>query len=183
MKNRIIYLAIILFLLSTNIATVISINSNKEKNEVDLTVARQPRESRMNFLWNELGLDENQIQLAIDSNSDYQKIARAITNDLTDLRHKIVEEMSAPVPDKDRLDDVINEFGRRHSELKRATVDYYYELYSVCDSQQRERLEYLFRDMLDPDGMIYGRGRGGQGRGKQFESRGPQRGRFRRNGF
>ena len=52
--------------------------------------------------------------------------------------------------------------------------EYYNNLYSICDSHQQERLQYLFNDMLDPDGVIYGRGRGGSGRGREV---GPRDGR------
>jgi hypothetical protein len=185
MKSRTIYLIIILFLASTNIATIISVNAGKkDSNEEEVAPGRQPRESRMSFFWGELGLDEEQKTEAIKYNSDYNIRAGRITGELSDLRHGIVEEMSAPRPDKEKLDSIIEEFGDRHSELKRETVNFYYQLYSVCDSNQRSRLEFMFRDMLDPEGVIYGRGRGGHGRGRQYLDRGPGRGRGRgRTGF
>lgn len=184
MKSRAIYLIIILFLASTNIATIITISAKKDKAEgiEDLSPGQLPMESRMSFFWGELGLNEEQQADAMKYNSDYNDKASSITTDLTSLRHQIVEEMSYENPDKEKLNSIIEDFGDRHSELKRETVDFYYQLYSVCDSDQRSRLEFMFRDMLDPDGVIYGRGRGGQGRGRQFVERGPGRGRGR-NGF
>jgi hypothetical protein len=182
MKSNTIYLVIILFLISTNIATIVSTNVNKNKSEVeDSIVANQPRASRMNFLWNELGLNEEQIVEAVEYNTEYNRKARLITIDLTELRHQIVEEMSDGNPDKEKLGRIISTFGARHIELKRETVDFYYQLHSICDSSQRGKLEFVFRDMLDPEGMIYGRGRGGQGRGREFIERGP-RGDRRREG-
>ena len=185
MRSRTIYLIIILFLASTNIATIISISTAKNREYKEETaVGRQPRESRMSFFWSELGLNEEQKSEAVKFNSEYNARAGKITTDLSNLRHMIVEEMSAPGPDKEELDSIIEEFGDRHSELKRETVNFYYQLYSVCDSNQRSRLEFMFRDMLDPEGVIYGRGRGGQGRGRQYLEKGPGRGRGRgRTGF
>ncbi len=185
MRSRTIYLIIILFLASTNIATIISISVKKNTDETEeIAVGRQARESRMSFFWAELGLDEQQKSDALKYNSNYNARAGKITNDLTDLRHRIVEEMSAANPDKEKLDSIIDEFGDRHSQLKRETVDFYYQLYSVCDSDQRTRLEFMFRDMLDPEGVIYGRGRGrgGQGRGRQYLENGPGRGMGRGRG-
>ncbi len=180
MRSKTIYLILILFLASTNIATIISISVKKDNGVAEETaVGLQSRESRMSFFWGELGLDEKQKSDAEEYNSDYNARAGKITNDLTDLRHQIVEEMSAVNPDKDKLDSIIEEFGDRHSELKRETVDFYYQLYSICDSNQRLRLEFMFRDMLDPEGVIYGRGRGGQGRGRQYLENGPGSGRGR----
>ncbi len=185
MRSRTIYLIIILFLASTNIATIISVSAGKKDlKENEIALGQQPRESRMSFFWDELALDEEQKSEAVKYNSDYNLRAGNITSELSDLRHGIVEEMSAPSPDKEKLDKIIAKFGDRHSELKRETVNFYYQLYTVCDSNQRSRLEFMFRDMLDPEGVIYGRGRGGQGRGRIYQENGPGRGRGRgRTGF
>lgn len=185
MRTKTIYIIIILFLASTNIATIISISARKNRTEQaeDLSPGRQPLENRMSFFWDELGLNEEQEEDAVKYNADYNVRAGSITKDLTDLRHQIVEEMASEEPDKLELNRIIDEFGKRHSELKRETVDFYYQLYSICDSNQRERLEFMFRDMLDPDGVIYGRGRGGHGRGRQFLEEGPGTGWGRNRGY
>lgn len=185
MRGKAIYIIIILFLASTNIATIITISAKKNNtaNIEELSPGRQPIESRMSFFWGELGLNDEQKEDAIKYNTDYNTRASSITNELSELRHQIVEEMAAEYPDKEELNGIIEEFGKRHSELKRETVDFYYQLYSICDSDQRTRLEYMFRDMLDPDGVIYGRGRGGMGRGRQFQEHGPGTGWGRNRGY
>ncbi len=178
MKRNNIYLIIILFLVVTNIATVVSVRSDAEKDAFeDLSVISQPQAERMSFFYGELGLTQDQEKDVAGFNKDYYETAEAITLKLTDMRHEIVSEVSKENPDKEYLESVIEEFGDHHAELKRATVDFYYQLSSVCSPEQKGRLENMFRDMLDPDGEIYGRGRGGQGRGPYHGGQGRGRGR------
>ncbi len=178
MKRNNIYLIIILFLVVTNIATVVSVRSDAEKDAFeDLSVISQPQAERMSFFYGELGLTQDQEEDVAGFNKDYYETAEAITLKLTDMRHEIVSEVSKENPDKEYLESVIEEFGDHHAELKRATVDFYYQLSSVCSPEQKGRLENMFRDMLDPDGEIYGRGRGGQGRGPYHGGQGRGRGR------
>jgi len=188
MKSRTIYLIIILFLTVTNIVTVISGRSDAEKDAIeDLPVISKPQAERMSFFWGELGLTQDQRDDVALYNKAYNETAEEITLKLTDLRHEIVSEVSKEEPDRDYLETVIDQFGDHHAELKRATVDFYYQLSSVCSPEQKKRLEFMFRDMLDPDGAIYGRGRGGQGRrgdfrGGQGRGRGQGSGRGWENG-
>lgn len=176
-RNR-LYIIVILFLLATNAATIVSIYVSRQKDKkTEVPVSDRPHESRMSFLWSELGLDEGQKDEFSRFNSEYNSRARVITNDLNDLRYDLIEEMSGAQPNKAKIDSIIEEFGRKHASLKRQTVDFYEQLYSVCDSQQRQHLGFFFRDMLNPEGMIYGRGRGGHGRGRMYNKYGPGHGR------
>ncbi|MEE4115153.1 MAG: hypothetical protein V2I37_03240 [Marinilabiliaceae bacterium] len=189
MKRTNIYLAIILFLLTTNIVTIIAV---KEKNSSlaaeELPVGEQAIESRMGFFFGEMGFSEKQLDKVEKYNRDYNNAAGEIAAELSDLRHEIVEEVSSAGSNNEFLDSVIRQFGEKHAQLKRETVIFYKQLESVCDSSQKEKLEFMFRDMLDPEGLIYGRGRGrgmgqgigrGMGRGRsEPPGRGRGRGRF-----
>ena len=84
---------------------------------------------------------------------------------MEELRLKMVEELALEEPDTTLLNEIASEFGQLHKEMKKLTIDYYFNLKSVSDEEQRERLHFMFRDMLNPEGVIYGRGRGGVGRG------------------
>lgn len=181
MKRINIYIVIILFLAVTNIATIVSsarINS-KTSEQSEIPVVEMQRESRMGFFGTEIGLDENQTEEFIGHNRSYNTKAGNITDDLTALRHRMIEEMVSSDQDSVRLERILEEFGDYHVQLKRATIEYYNNLNSICDARQQARLQFLFNDMLDPDGMIYGRGRGGQGRGRAL---GPRDGRRRGGG-
>lgn len=190
MKRNNIYLAIIIFLLTTNIATIVAVKERgRTLNEEELPVGEQPVESRMGFFFGELGFNDRQLNQVEKYNREYKNAAGKIASELTDLRHEIVEEVSSGDRNDEYLNSIISEFGQKHAQLKRETVIFYNQLESVCDSSQKEKLEFMFRDMLDPEGMIYGRGRGrgmgqglgrGMGRGRSEPGRGRGRGRFQR---
>ncbi len=176
MKRINIYIVIILFLAVTNIATIVSsARINKEAvGQSEIPVVEMQRESRMGFFGAEIGLDENQTKEFVRHNGSYNMKAGNITDDLTVLRYRMIEEMISADQDSARLDSILEEFGDYHVQLKKATIEYYNNLNSICDARQKVRLQFLFNDMLDPDGMIYGIGRGGQGRGR---ATGPRDGR------
>ena len=180
-KNR-IYIPVIIFLLVTNIATIATtIIQNRRKIERDKPVIELPVETRMGFLRDELGLDAEQQTSFTRITSEYNEAAAAIAVNLAGLRSDMLEEMTSSRFSSKAMDDLLYEFGQDHIELKRLTMNYYNNLSSICDSMQLERLNFMFRDMLDPNGIMYGRGRGGQGRGMGIrrgrgQGRGPGRG-------
>ncbi len=91
--------------------------------------------------------------------------AGQLSGKMHQLRRLMVDEMASENPDTTLLNNIASEFGSLHKEMKKLTMEYYFNLKSVSDEAQKERLHYMFRDMLDPEGDIYGRGRGGAGRG------------------
>lgn len=181
MKKINIYIVIILFLAVTNIATIVSSArmNKKAAGQSEIPVVEMQRESRMGFFGAEIGLDESQTNEFIRHNRSYNMKAGSITDDLTVLRHQMIEEMISADRDSARLNRILEEFGDYHVQLKKATIEYYNNMNSICDARQQLRLQFLFNDMLDPDGMIYGIGRGGQGRGRAI---GPRDGRRRGGG-
>lgn len=182
MRRNSLYLIIILFLAVTNIATVVSVRSKADKiDKEELPLIEKPQVERMSFFWGELGLSSDQEEDIADFNTEYNETAGEIATELSDLRNEIVTEISKENPDEDYLESVIAKFGEYHADLKRTTVGFYNQLSSVCTDEQRGRLEFMFRDMLDPDGVVYGRGRGGQGRGVYNNSQ--SRGRGREQGW
>ena len=119
MKKTNIYIVIILFLIATNVGTIISVS--KEKNvttEETMPVARQPREARMGFFFDRMGYDQDQQDVIERHNRHYNVEAGKIAGELAILRQKIVKEVSKENPDKEHLEEVIEEFGSMHAQLK-----------------------------------------------------------------
>lgn len=168
MNRTAIYIAIIIFLLVTNLATIFTIVSINKKETVDAgqtPVIEMPRDNRIGYFHNQLGIGDDQFPAFRDYNRQFNMGAGELTVRMKELRHQMVDEMASEQPDTALLYDIASEFGRLHEEMKKLTMQYYFNLKSISDEQQRERLHFMFRDMLDPDGAIYGRGRGGEGRG------------------
>lgn len=168
MNKPSIYIIIILFLLVTNIATIVtfvSINKTKQEEDTPIPVIELPRDRRIGFFYSQIGIRSDQIPVFNNYNRQYNLKAGQLSAKMRELRHQMVDEMASENPDTVLLYNIASEFGRLHKEMKQLTMEYYFNLKSISDQGQRERLHFMFRDMLDPEGEIYGRGRGGAGRG------------------
>ena len=168
MNRTSIYIAIIIFLLVTNIATIFTIISLNKTEEAEINqgpVIEMPRDNRVGYFHMQLGINDEQFPAFRDYNRHYNMEAGALTAKMRELRHQMVDEMASEDPDTMKLNEIAAEFGSLHKEMKKLTMEYYFNLKSSSDEGQKERLHMMFRDMLDPDGTIYGRGRGGAGRG------------------
>jgi len=165
---------IIIVLIAVNLATIISgiIYSSKRRN-AEPARTEVPFNQRVDFFNNQLGLTLEQNDYFMEFNREFNQEARVLTNKMNSLRYGMLKEMAASNPDELKLDEICIDIGKLHSQLKSATVDYYLKMKSICDTQQQELLNRLFESLLDPDGIIYGRGRGGLGRGRQFNQMGP----------
>ncbi len=167
MNKTAIYISIIIFLLVTNVATIITTLSvsKGEKEEIEPAVIELPRENRMGYFHNQIGIRDDQLPRFRDFNREYNMKAGELTLRMRTLRREMVDEMASEDPDTVLLDNIASEFGDMHKRMKLLTMEYYFNLKSISDADQKERLHFVFRDMLDQEGNIYGRGRGGRGYG------------------
>lgn len=167
MNKITVYIIIIIFLLVTNIATIITVISlnSKESDDTEPPLIEMPVDRRVGFFHNQVGIREEQVPAFNNYNLEFNVKAGEISGQMRELRHKMVEEMASENPDTSLLNSIAQDFGNLHKELKILTMEYYFNLKSVSDEMQRERLHFMFREMLDPEGIVYGRGRGGAGRG------------------
>jgi len=179
--NSIFKIAVI-FLLVTNVATIVTVRRIAKNNAEDsLPVVDLPRDARMGYFRGSLGLNEDQMIILNRYNADYNKRAADINRRLMSLRKRMIIEISGDKPDSSVIDSVLEEFGACHIELKRATIYYYNELQSICNDEQQHNLELFFRNMLDPQGPMYLRGPGRGGRGRMQDSGSMGQGRRFRN--
>ncbi|MEA1887620.1 MAG: hypothetical protein U9N72_10480 [Bacteroidota bacterium] len=163
-----VYVIIIIFLLVTNVATIITTISLNKRNQGEAepaAVIELPRDRRIGFFHNQIGLREEQRTAFNNYNRQYNMKAGQLLGEMNQLRRQMVDEMASENPDTSLLNNIASEFGSLHKEMKKLTMEYYFNLKSISNEDQKERLHFMFRDMLDPEGDIYGRGRGGAGRG------------------
>jgi hypothetical protein len=174
MRKTSIYIIAIIFLLVTNIATVITIRKILRTREETKPVLELPQESRLRYFRGSIGLIDDQIDEFARYNRIYNERAGEINRSLISLRRQMVIEISSEKPDQKEIESILRDFGAGHIELKKATIEYYNNLKSLCNEEQQKNLELFFRDMLDPQGAVYLRRQGpnGQGRGLRQGMRG-----------
>jgi hypothetical protein len=184
-RNRIL-IWIILILLATNIATVVSVIRSSAGRPAEEARGEALADTRVMFFREHLQLTDEQMGEFMRLNRTFTQSARRMTNRLDMLRANMVEELARPEPDMKMVSQITGEIGSLHNDLKQATATYYLGLKESCNSEQQEKLKEMFMVMSDPQGDLdslrrrsmgqgQGRGQGFGGRGRNM--RGPGRGR------
>lgn len=170
-RTKILWL-VILFLLILNIVTVISAVRHSSGTEVSRVESIPvPLGQRVNFISDQLGLSKVQEDQFLEFTRLFNRDAGKITNRIEMIRFEMIDEMAEDAPDYEKLDEICDEIGDLHRQLKESTVSYYMDLKGICNEDQQKKLHGLFMTMADPRGdintFVRGRGmhRGRQGRG------------------
>lgn len=180
MDKRKLLIGLILFLLITNAVTVLTvvINTSRSsvKNQSDNKSAVEtpgaiPETQRTLFFTNELKLDSEQQEKFRNIHRDYMRGARAISAEMSHLRDVLLDAMDQDQPDTSRMNELSEQIGVKHTELKKLTVQYYIGLKAICNPDQQERLYELMRKIIKPDGDVQlpegeGGRKGGRGQGR-----------------
>ncbi len=175
MENRSkIYIGLIIVLLVTNLATIGSVwyHIYAEKKNGTPGKTEVPGEQRTHFLAGQLNLDVQQTDKFRNLNRMFNRTANPITRELEHLRLEMLEELVADEPDTARLEKTALEIGSLHTELKKATIDFYLQMKSVCNKEQQMKLYQIFHSMLNQEEDVKlprGRHQGGRG-GNRFNN-------------
>ncbi len=116
----------------------------------------------------ELDLSAEQMNRFREFNPAFRQHVRDINLQLNDLRRLMLDEMSSPASDSARLNSLADSVGYLHADLKKHTYRYYMNFKDMCNMEQKEKLDNMFREMFAADvqtgrygpGGPYGRGRG-----------------------
>ncbi len=180
-RNRLL-IWIILILLATNIATVVSVMVNSGRMNADRRArGAEMADARVMFFRDHLQLSESQMSDFIQLNRKFGQVAGPMTGELDQLRRNMIVELSETEPDLDKVEKITEEIGSLHKQLKQATTKYYLGLKGVCTPEQQELLKEIFMVMSDPSGDLNSirrgpMGPGGPGQGQGRNMRGPRRG-------
>lgn len=157
MENRAkIYLWLIVILVVTNLVTIGSVlyHVYAEKSMPAKPSEEIPAEQRTRFFSGQLNLDTIQINSFRDLNRSFNRTANPITRQLEQLRLEMLNEMTSSDPDTVLLNDLAREIGNLHTELKKATIDFYLQMKTVCSEEQQIKLYQLFQSMLNPENDV-----------------------------
>jgi Spy/CpxP family protein refolding chaperone len=171
-KYRIlIWLVFILF--AMNIATIASLFFHTRltkapastQQNADQSVVKAEQGAR--FFREKLNLDPAQTTRFQEINREYNRTAHRIAYDLEQLRMEMVEQMGKAESDTVMLNAICREIGNLHEQLKKLTVDYYLKMKSSCREDQRVKLNYIFKEMVQKEDTIATH----QGNGKGYRWR------------
>lgn len=163
----------VVILLSLNVATIASLVYHARQPEKDVKAQQEDQvsaksEQGTRFFRERLNLSSDQVIRFREVNRNYNRAANLIANRLERLRFDMVEEMGKAQPDTARLNVICREVGKNHENLKRHTIDHFFQMKTLCNEEQAVRLTGIFLEMVqkqDTAVVHQGRRRGGPWRG------------------
>jgi hypothetical protein len=185
MKNYRLLIGLILFLIVTNIVTVVTvirhIRNKDEVKKIEVKVPGQPGDKnpvdlpdtqRTLFFTKALNLDSGQQSAVREVNWNYGRQTREISQSMSLLREQLLNALDQSEPDTALLNTLSDQIGQKHTELKKLTITYYLGLKSICNSEQKTALYKMFQKLLSPEGNVIVPGGRPEGPGPK-QGRGP----------
>jgi hypothetical protein len=154
---------VIALLVTLNLTTIGTILlRNRESNSDNVTtVLDENRQNPLNgrYFRQTLGFDDAQMNVFREAHRSFQYRANDLIFGMDSLKNVMFAELNSPTPDTNRLNDLSQQVGSHHAELKKITNTFYLQLRTVCDSIQCEQLQQaflpLFRDGTVNRGRAY----------------------------
>ncbi len=160
---------IIVILLATNLSMGLSFWFHKQQESKVAEQVEMPSEQRTRFFREQLNLQTEQMDIFRNLNRDYNRSARRITIELEALRLQMVEEMGKSNPDEETLKDISEKIGQLHTDLKNKTIAYYLGMKAECNEEQQQKLNALFKALLESKEDVELPEPGKRGRGRYAE--------------
>jgi len=110
------------------------------------------------FFRQTLGFDDAQMNIFREAHRSFQYRANDLIFGMDSLNNEMFKELNSPTPDTNRLNDLAEQVGSRHAELKKITNAFYLQLKTVCDSTQCEQLQQAFLPLFRDNTMNRGSG-------------------------
>ncbi len=162
---------VIVILAAINLATLGSIYYSRHDRPKSSSAndrsdeANQPVEQRARFFGEQLDLSNDQLAQVREFNRSFNRKARGIENELSQLRSEMITELGKANSDTLRLNQLATAMGDHHRELKLLTMELYLQMKAVCSPEQQTKLNQIFQSMLNKENqMNLPRGQGNRGR-------------------
>ncbi|MCF8361318.1 MAG: periplasmic heavy metal sensor [Prolixibacteraceae bacterium] len=144
---------LVLLLLGTNIAVIVTYRNHLNNEQAIITnengeAITVPDQQIGRFFRDTLNLSTEQQQQFRTFRREYHRNANDILIDLQQIRADMTNLLSQPRLNNTELDNLANQLGEKHAQLKKETFNYYYNLRSELNEEQQVKLEQIFKSML-----------------------------------
>jgi Spy/CpxP family protein refolding chaperone len=167
----------IVFLVIMNIATIITVVFNRNQVGNDTLQAAYesgnfPSESASvrnsgRYFRDQLNLTREQMDQFRKFNYEFRQQAHEINLNLNRQRNQMFTEMRSDRSSPDKINLLSDSIGILHADLKKLTYDYYLNFREICNEEQQEKLDLMFRELFINDLPLRQNGRGNQFRRRQ----------------
>jgi len=144
-------IALLVVLNMTTIGTILLRNRDKN-NDNTAIVLDENRQNPLTgrYFRQTLDFDDAQMNIFREAHRSFQYRANDLIFGMDSLKNVMFAELNSSTPDTNRLNDLSQQVGSHHAELKKITNTFYLQLKTVCDSTQCDQLQQaflpLFRD-------------------------------------
>jgi len=164
---------LILFLLGTNVAVIVVYQRHLKSEQVKVEKQIEaPVNQFGRFFSDELNLNTDQQDKFREFRRTYNRSANQVLIDMESIRGEMAKQLNTVHPDREKLNQLSEELGEKHKQLKGLTFDYYFNMQSVLNDDQHAKMVIIFQSMLTKDGEVLTPWQGGQGRQGQGKGRG-----------
>ncbi|MDA3816824.1 MAG: periplasmic heavy metal sensor [Prolixibacteraceae bacterium] len=144
---------LVLLLLGTSIAVIVTYRNHLNNEQAIISnnngeTIVVPDQQIGRFFRDTLNLNPEQQQQFRTYRREYHRNANDILIDLQQIRAEMTNLLSQSQLNNTELDNLANQLGERHAQLKKETFNYYYNLRNELDDEQQVTLEQIFRSML-----------------------------------
>ena len=151
--TRTILLIIIVFLLGTNVAVIVTFRNHlKSEHEVEKPKIEVPDQRLGRFFRDQLELDNSQQMKFREFRQIYHRSTNTIILEMQEIREDMVNRLKKKKPNRSKLNDLATKLGDRHIQLKQLTFDYYLNMQSVLNEDQQDKMAEIFQAMLTDEG-------------------------------
>lgn len=152
-------IALLVVLNLTTIGTILLRNRERSSDNIAI-VLDENRQSPLTgrFFRQTLGFDDAQMNHFREAHRTFQYAANDLIFGMDSLKNEMFAELNNPTPDTIRLNELSEQVGSLHAELKKITNAFYLQLKTVCDATQCEQLQQAFLPLFRDGTMNRGRG-------------------------
>jgi hypothetical protein len=117
-------------------------------------------EDAQTIIRDELKLSPDQEQKYLNLKKDYDEKSSVITTEMETKRSEMLNELSQSNPNTENLNNIAEDIGKLHTNLKKLTIENFLAMKNICDSNQCKKLRLLYNDMQKCEGQFCGMGKG-----------------------
>lgn len=151
-KNRNVLIWILVALLVINISAIGTILYHVY-NRPDPGFRPEPDAEAPLFMKERMQLNDRQWDDFRQSHRKFRNASRELFSGMHENRKEMLEEIRRENPDKEKLYELADEYGRMHAKLKKRTVDHFLEMKKDITPEQERRMNIFLRNLMQHEGL------------------------------
>ncbi len=157
---------LLLVLNAVTIGTIIYHQRQEKKAASELSIGTNGGTNPLNgrFFRQEMGFNSQQMDVFRELNQSFRPASMEITFRIDSLKEVMYNQLVQVKSDSVQLQQLSDEIGVLHSQLKKETVHFYIRLKEICNPDQQQQLAEVFKPLFISENLMdHGNYRNGPG--------------------